>query len=114
MSRYCVKFGLRPSQTPQVVTVTRYPDDSDVGAKVVANLNGDSENSASALTDLADELLKTGLNQASLDEGQWGTTVAASVSSAMSHASCYLNKVSISVKTGVLNAEITHAAEKGC
>jgi hypothetical protein len=114
MAKYCAKFGLRPSQTPQVVTMTHYPDDANAGAKVIANLNGNAEDSANALTDLADELLKTGLNQASLDESHWGSTVAASVSSAMGHASCYLNKVSFSIKTGVVNAEITHAAEKGC
>ncbi len=64
MSTYCEKFGLVPSQTPQVVTTIRYPDDPDVdaGGKVVANLNGDALDSARALTDLADELLKTGLN----------------------------------------------------
>jgi hypothetical protein len=114
MSKYCAKFGLRPSQTPQVVTVTHYPDDSNVGATVVANLNGSAEDSANALTDLADELLKAGLDQASLDESHWGSTIAGSVSTTMSHASCYLNKVSFSIKTGVFNAEITHAADKGC
>ena len=114
MSKYCVNFGLLPSQTPQVVTVTHYPDDENAGGKVVANLNGDAADSARTLTDLTDELSKTGLNQSSLDENHWGSRVAASVSTAMSHAACYLNKVSFSIKTGVFNAEIAHAVDKGC
>jgi hypothetical protein len=114
MSRYCVRFGLLPSQTPQVVTVTRYPDNAEVGAKVVANLNGDATNSARVLTDLTDELLKTGLSQTSLDENHWGTWVASSASAVMARAACYLNKVSFSITTGVVNVEIAHAVDKGC
>jgi hypothetical protein len=116
MSTYCEKFGLLPSQTPQVVTTIRHPDDADVdaGGKVVANLSGDALNSARALTDLTDELLKTGLNQSSLDSNEWGHKVASVASTVMGSASCYLNKVSISITTGVFNAEIAHASDGRC
>ena len=62
MRTYCTKFRLLPTQTPQVVTTTKHPDDPDVGGKIIANLSGDAQNSASVLTDLTDELLRTGLN----------------------------------------------------
>jgi hypothetical protein len=114
MSTYCQKFGLLPSHTPQVVTVTKYPDDPDLGGMIVANLNGNAENSARVLTDLTDELLKTGLNQTELQTSDWGHRVAGVASSVLSSASCYLNKVSISIKTGVFNAEIGHASDAKC
>jgi hypothetical protein len=116
MSHYCEKFGLLPSQTPQVVTTTRHPDDPDVdaGGKIVANLNGDALNSAYALTDLTDELLRTGLNQRSLDTSEWGRRIGAVASAVMASAACYLNKVSISIKTGVFNAEIVHSSDGKC
>jgi hypothetical protein len=72
MSTYCEKFGLLPSETPQVVTTTKHPDSADIGGKIVANLSGDALNSARVLTDLTNELLRTGLNQSSLDESEWG------------------------------------------
>jgi hypothetical protein len=81
---------------------------------IVANLNGNAENSARVLTDLTDELLKTGLNQTELQTSDWGHRVAGVASSVLSSASCYLNKVSISIKTGVFNAEIGHASDAKC
>jgi hypothetical protein len=114
MSTYCKKFRLLPSQTPQVVTTTKYPDDPDVGGKIVANLSGDAQNSARVLTDLTDELLRTGLNQSSLDTNEWGRRVAAVASTVMGSTSCYLSKVSISIKTGVFNAELAHKSDGKC
>jgi hypothetical protein len=116
MSGYCKKFGLLPSLTPQVVTTTRHPDDPnvDAGGMVVANLSGDAVNSALVLTDLADQLMKTGLNQSSLDANEWGHKVASVVSTVMGSAACYLNKVSISIKTGVFNVKIEHASNGKC
>ena len=114
MGTYCERFNLLPSQTPQVVTVSRYPDDPDIGGKVVANLSGNAADSSRALTELTDELIRTGLNQTTLDESQWGSRVAASFFAAVSHATCYLNKVSLSINTGVFKAEIAHTADKGC
>jgi hypothetical protein len=113
MSKYCSKFGLIPSTTPQVITVINYPDDNDVGGQFVTNLNGDALDSARALTELTDELLETGLDQSTLDESYWHS-IAIAASSAMKHASCYLNKVSFSIKTGVFNAEITHDVAGKC
>jgi hypothetical protein len=114
MSGYCERFGLFPSATPQVVTTTRHPDAPDIGGKVVANLNGDAEDSARALTDLTDELLKTGLSQRSLDESEWGRRIGSAASTVLASTACYLNKVSISIKTGVFNAEIAHSADGKC
>jgi hypothetical protein len=114
MSTYCMKFGLLPSETPQVVITTNHPDDADVGAKIIANLSGDARNSAHVLTDLTDELLKTGLNQPSLNRNDWVRGVAAAVSTVMGSVACYVNKVSISIKTGVFNAEFAHTADRNC
>jgi hypothetical protein len=113
MSTYCSKFGLVPSKTPQVVTVISHPDRKQVGGVFVTNLNGSASGSVQSLTELTDELLKTGLDQSSLDHSYW-QTVASTLSSVMSGASCYLNKVSFSIKTGVFNAEITHDASGKC
>jgi len=114
MSEYCQKYQLTPSDTPQVVATTRHPDDTELGDRVVANLNGNASNSARALTDLADQLLKSGLNQSGLDNSDRWRRVATAGSAALSSVACYFNKVSISIKTSVLNAEITHSSDHSC
>jgi len=114
MSEYCQKYRLTPSDTPQVVATTRHPDEPEPGDRVVANLNGDAANSARALTDLTDQLLKTGLNQSGLDDSDRWRRVASAGSAALSSVACYFNKVSISIKTGALNAELTHSSDRGC
>jgi len=110
MSAYCQKFGLLPSATPQVVTTTRHPEDQDVGDRVVANLSGSAEDSALALTDLTDQLLKTGVSQRALDVSEWGRRIGSAVSSALASTACYLNKVSVSINAGIFIAEISHSA----
>lgn len=114
MSEYCQKYRLTPSDTPQVVATTRYPGELEPGDRVVANLNGSAANSARALADLTDQLLKTGLDQSGLDDSdRWRRVVIAS-SAALSSIACYFNKVSVSVKTGAINAEIAHSTDHPC
>ena len=114
MSGYCAKYGLTPSETPQVVTTTVYPDLENPGDRVVANLNGSAENSAQALSDLTDQLLLTGLNQAGLDENERWRRITVAGFSALSSVACYFNKVSISIKTKILNVDIAHISEESC
>ena len=114
MSQYCEKYELTPSETPQVVTTTVYPDLDELGNRVVANLNGSAENSANALSDLADQLLLTGLNQSGLDENERWRRIADATFSALSSVACYFNKVSISINTSILNVELAHSAQGDC
>lgn len=114
MSEYCQKYQLTPSDTPQVVATTRHPDEPELGDRVVANLNGNAANSARALADLTDQLLKTGLDQSGLDDSDRWRRVVTAGSAALSSAACYFNKVSISVKTGAINAEIAHTTDRPC
>jgi hypothetical protein len=117
MSDYCKKFGLLPSKTPQVVTLTGYPDDNVIGAKFLTNLNGSADESERALTELTDELVKTGLTQPSMSKESYWSKLVESASVVMSRTSCYLNKVSFSIDAGFFKAEIAHEgdkADKGC
>lgn len=119
-SIYCERYKLLPSESPHVLVTTRYPDDPDPGDRFVVRLNGlDAHNSALALTKLADQLLVTGLNQPELDASDRWRRVLAAVGSAVSATGCYFNKVSFSLKTSVVNAEIEHSSnsagtDKGC
>jgi hypothetical protein len=115
MSEYCKKFELKASETPQVVATTVYPDlEEPLGDRVVANLNGSAENSAQVLTDLADQLLSTGLDQSGLDQSERWRRINAAAFSAMSSVACYFNKVSISIRTAVLNVDLAHTGEGNC
>ena len=115
MSEYCKKFELMASKTPQVVATTVYPDlNEKLGDRVVANLNGSAENSAHVLTDLANQLLSTGLNQTSLDDNERWRRFSTAALSALSSVACYFNEVSISIKTKLLNVELAHTGEGGC
>jgi hypothetical protein len=111
-SAYCVKYKLLPSDSPHVLVTTHYPDDPEPGDRFIVSLGGlDAHNSALALTKLADQLLVTGLNQSGLDSSDQWRRVLAAVRSAVNATGCYFNKVSFSLKTSVLNAEIEHSAE---
>jgi hypothetical protein len=114
MAAYCTKFSLTPSETPQVVTTTRYPDDSGIGDRVVTSLNGDDESSARALSVLTDQLLKTGLDQSGLDADQRWTRIVTAAEAAVSSVGCYFNKVKISVQTKLVNVEIEHSGDGKC
>jgi hypothetical protein len=115
MGEYCVKYGLEPGDTPQVVATTVYPDlEGDLGDRVVANLNGSAENSAKALTDLADQLLSNGLDQVDLDDNERWRRIGSAALSALSSVSCYFNEVTISIKTKILNLELAHRGDEGC
>jgi hypothetical protein len=114
MSSYCTRFGLTPSETPQVVATTHYPDDSKLGDRVVANLNGNPEKGARLLSALADQLLKTGLNQSGLDSSERWISVVSAASTALNSVGCYFDKVKISVDTKLLNVEIEHSGTEGC
>src|SRR5262245_54112914 len=114
-SAYCAKYKLKPSETPQVLVTTKYPDDKDPGDHVVVRLNGlDAHDSALAITKLAHQLVATGLNQSELDASDKWRRLLAAVSSAISATGCYFNKVSFSFKTGAVDAEIGHATNKDC
>jgi hypothetical protein len=111
-STYCEKYKLLPSESPHVLVTTRYPNDPVPGDRFVVRLNGLApHDSALALTNLADQLLVTGLNQTGLDASVRWRKVFAAVGSAVSATGCYFNKVSFSLKTGVINAEIEHSTE---
>jgi len=115
MGEYCKKFELTASETPQVVATTMYPDlEEEPGDRVVANLNGSAENSAQALTDLTDQLLSIGLNQSGLDDNERWRRISAAALSALSSVACYFNKVSISIKTKLLDVELAHTGEGNC
>ena len=115
MGEYCKKFELTASETPQVVATTMYPDlEEEPGDRVVANLNGSAENSAQALTDLTDQLLSIGLNQSGLDDNERWRRISAAALSALSSVACYFNKVSISIKTNLLDVELAHTGEGNC
>lgn len=109
-SAYCERYKLLPSESPHVLVTTRYPNDAEVGDRFVVSLNGlDAHEGALVLTKLADQLLVTGLNQSGLDSSVRWRKVFAAVGSAISAAGCYFNRVSFSLKTGVINAEIEHS-----
>jgi hypothetical protein len=109
-SAYCERYKLLPSESPHVLVTTRHPDDPDPGDRFVVRLNGlAAHDSALALTKLADQLLVTKLNQSELDAQQKGwSRVLDALYLAISTTGCYFNKVSFSLKTGVVSAEIEH------
>jgi hypothetical protein len=83
-STYCEKYKLLPSESPHVLVTTRYPNDPVPGDRFVVRLNGLApHDSALALTNLADQLLVTGLNQTGLDASVRWRKVFAAVGSAV-------------------------------
>jgi hypothetical protein len=114
MSSYCHKYHLLPSKTPQVIVTTSFPDDPNVVNRAILNLGSSASDSEAALNDLTDQLLKTGLNQAGLDEKErWRRFIAAGAA-ATSAVGCYMNKVSLSFNVGFAKGEIVHSNDKGC
>jgi hypothetical protein len=113
---YCEKYKLLPSESPHVLVTTRHPDDQDPGDRLVVSLNGlDAHDSALAITKLADQLVATGLSQSGLDNSDRWRRVLAAITTAISAASCYFNKVSFQFKTGAVSAEIGHSSsDHGC
>jgi hypothetical protein len=112
---YCEKYNLLPSGTPQVLVTTRFPDDPGEGDKYVVSLNGLSPSeSANALDKLTDQLMQSGLNQKNLDNAAFWNGLLSASGTALSAAGCYLNKVSISLHTGVINAEVGHSGTESC
>jgi hypothetical protein len=113
-SAYCEKYKLLPSESPHVLVTTRYPDDPDPGDRFVVKLNGlDAPRMGDVLTKLTDQLVVTGLNQGGLDDSVRWRRVLSALSSAISAAGCFFNKVSFSIKSGPVNADIEHSG-KGC
>ena len=111
-SSYCEDYKLLPSEGPHVLVTTRYPNDPDPGERFIVRLNGlNAHDSALALTKLADQLVVTGLDQTGLDASVGWRKVYTAIGSAISATGCYFNKVSFSLRTGVINAEIEHATE---
>jgi len=111
-STYCERYKLLPSESPHVLVTTRYPDDPEPGDHFVVKLNGgDAHSSALALTKLADQRVVEGLNQPELDASIKWRRVLDAVASAINATGYYFNKVSFSLKTGVINAEITHSTD---
>ncbi len=114
-AKYCRKYHLLPSSTPQVLVTTHYPDDPGEGDKFVVGLNGlDASDSADALDKITDQLMQSGLNQKNLDRAAFWRDVWSASGTALSAVGCYLNKVSISIHTGALNAEIGHSENESC
>lgn len=115
---YCKKYKLLPSEGPHVLVTTGHPDDPNPGDRVVVRLNGLAANeSVQVLAKLADQLVVTKLSQTDLDAQQNGwPRVLDAIYAAVAASGCYFNKVSFSLKTGVINAEIGHSTEggKGC
>jgi hypothetical protein len=74
-SLYCEKFKLLPSESPYVLVTTMHPDlpDSIAGDKVIVALNGHpSTDIGSLLSEVVNQLLVKGLNQAEIDsEAYW-------------------------------------------
>jgi hypothetical protein len=99
-----------------VLVTTQHPDDQDPGDRLVVSLNGlDAHDSALAITKLADQLVATGLSQSGLDNSDRWRRVLAAITTAISAASCYFNKVSFQFKTGAVSAEIGHSSsDHGC
>jgi len=111
-SEYCQRYKLLPSESPHVLVTTRYPNDPEPGDRIVIKLNGlSAHDSALALAKLADKLLVTGVGTSVLDKAAWWQRLFDGVTSAITAAGCYFNKVSFSIKTGVFNAEIEHSAD---
>jgi hypothetical protein len=54
------------------------------------------------------------LNQSGLDSSDRWLRVFDAMTTAISAASCYFNKVSFQFKTGVVTADIEHTASGGC
>jgi len=114
-SEYCAKYKLLPSGSPHVLVSVRHPDEAVSGDHFVVRLNGlAAEDSALALAKLTDQILITGMNQQGLDADDRWRRLLAATSGAISAAGCYFNKISFSFKTGPVNAEISHVAERGC
>lgn len=114
-SRYCEKYHLLPSSTPLVLVTTHYPDDPGEGDKFVVSLNDlSASESAGALDKITDQLMQSGLDQRNIDSAAFWRAVWSASATALSAAGCYLNKVSISIHTVVLNAEISHSEQESC
>jgi hypothetical protein len=112
---YCARYKLRASDSPLVLVTTRHPDDPNVGDYFVVKLNGlNSSDSGRVLTDLADQMLVSGLNQPGLDSSHKWHRIFGALSSAMGAVGCYLNKVSISINAGAVQGEISHSNDAGC
>jgi hypothetical protein len=78
----------------------------------VVSLNGlSTAKTAQVFDKLTDQILVSGLNQSNLDADPWWERLFAATARAITSAGCYFNKVSISVKTHLINLEITHSAE---
>jgi hypothetical protein len=114
MGEYCKQFGLKPSETPQVVATTTWPGAGRIGNRVIVNMSGDADSGAEALRLLADQLASGRLDQSKLDSSDWWNKVGAAGRATLSAVGCYLNKVSLSIKTGVLNLELTHSRTDPC
>jgi hypothetical protein len=107
MSSYCQEYGLVPSKTPQVVATTRYPDDAAGSYDyVVVNLGTNASESALSLTALTDQLLRTGLNQANLNDNERWTRFISAGEAAFNTAGCLLNRMSLSINVGVAKVEL--------
>lgn len=114
-AKYCHKYKMLPSDSPQILVTTHYPDDPGLGNYFVVKLNGlDAADSASALDKLTDEITTTGLTQKPIDEPEFWHKILTGSIAALSSAGCYFKKVSISLHTGVLNANIGHSGKASC
>jgi hypothetical protein len=114
-ARYCQKYHLLPSDTPQLLVTTHFPDDPGEGDKFVVSLRGlSASEGANALDKITDQLMQSGLSQKSLDRNAFWSSLWSASGVALSAAGCYLNKVSISMHTGIFNAEISHSEEQSC
>jgi hypothetical protein len=110
-SNYCEKYKLLPSASPYVLVTTRYPDlEPEPGSHLVVGLGGLNPNEgARVLSKLADQLLVTKLNQSELKETRVGwRRVFNAFRSAVTATGCYFNKVSFSINTAAMHAEIGH------
>jgi len=120
-SWYCVRYNLLPSNSPYIL-VTRTPPDApfsyDLRIRTIpdhylVSLNGLSVDSITrVVTTLTDQKLISGLNQSDLDATAWWQRLLAATGDAIAHAGCYFDKVSFSVKTEVINAEVAHSSDR--
>jgi hypothetical protein len=121
---YCQNYRLLPSDGPYI-SVTRenpefytdysIPPNEKIADRYVVSLNGlDADAITKVVTTLTDQILVTGLDQSELDTTIWWQRLWIATSKATHAAGCYFNKVSFSLKTSVINAEIAHSTDAGC
>lgn len=112
-SRYCEAYHLLPSNSPYILVTRSVPAFffplTIPSHYYIVSLNGlDAAAITRVVATLTDQILVTGLNQSALDSATWWQRLYVATRIVIFTTKCYFNKVSVSIKTSAINAEISH------